>query len=127
MAVPLIPFVAGAVVGGLVAYFYKDENVRREARRAADEVSDVVSHNLDELKHRFRPDSRTTAKKSPELKKKESGATPTKKKKPPNKKAAKKKAAKKKPSAKKRAAKKSTARKKSAARKTSPKDESESP
>lgn len=119
MAVPLIPFVAGAVVGGLVAYFYKDENVRREVRRAADEVSDAVSHNLDELKHRFRPDSGTTAKKPPELKKKETGATTTKKT-PAKKKAAKKKAAKKKAPAKKRAAKKTTAGK------PRPKDDSES-
>lgn len=107
MAVPLIPFVAGAVVGGLAAYFYKDENVRREVRRAAADVSDAVSHNLDELKHRIKPEERTTEAKPAATKK------TAKKKKP---------AAKKKPSTKKKAAGKPAKKKKKAAKTTSAKD-----
>jgi len=61
MALPLLPFVAGAVIGGLSAYFYRDDRVRRAVRGRADdlsgmvkktagEVSDKVSVGFDELK-----------------------------------------------------------------------------
>lgn len=61
MAFPLIPFVAGAVIGGLAAWFYRDEKVRSEVQRSTDRlvntvretgdaVSDKVSAGLEELR-----------------------------------------------------------------------------
>lgn len=38
MALPLIPFVAGAVVGGLAAYLYRDERLRKRVRHTASDV-----------------------------------------------------------------------------------------
>jgi hypothetical protein len=40
MAIPLIPFVAGAVIGGLAAYLYRDDRLRRRMRHAAGDVTD---------------------------------------------------------------------------------------
>jgi hypothetical protein len=42
MAIQLIPFVAGAVIGGLVAHFYKDKKIRKGIKQAAGDVSDKV-------------------------------------------------------------------------------------
>ncbi len=50
MPLPLIPLVAGAVLGGLAAYLYKDEKLRRDIKRAAGNVSDKVSDGFDELR-----------------------------------------------------------------------------
>jgi hypothetical protein len=52
MAVHLIPFVAGAVIGGLAAYFYRDERLRGEVRKTVDDVSDKVSEGLHGLRER---------------------------------------------------------------------------
>ncbi len=61
MAFPLVPFVAGAVIGGLGAYFYRDEKLRKSVKRAshelpgkvkrtASEVSDKVSETVKDLR-----------------------------------------------------------------------------
>jgi soluble P-type ATPase len=63
MAFPLIPFVAGAVVGGLAAWFYRDDKVRAEVRlgtdrlvntvkETGDAVSDKVSAGLEGLRRK---------------------------------------------------------------------------
>lgn len=43
MAIHLIPFVAGAVFGGLGAYLYRDEKLRREVKRTAGVVGGKVT------------------------------------------------------------------------------------
>lgn len=66
MAIHLIPFVAGAVLGGLGAYFYRDEKLRREVKRTAgdlggkvrktaDQVSGKVSAGFGELREKVAP------------------------------------------------------------------------
>ena len=70
MAIPLIPFVAGAVIGGLATYLYRDEKLRNDMKRTADtlsdkvkdaagEVSDKMSEGYDELRQKFtgKPDA----------------------------------------------------------------------
>jgi hypothetical protein len=52
MAVHLIPFVAGAVIGGLAAYFYRDEKLRADLRKTAGDVSDKVSEGLHGLREK---------------------------------------------------------------------------
>lgn len=42
MAIPLVPLFAGAVIGGLVTYIYKDEKARSAMSRTADDVTDKV-------------------------------------------------------------------------------------
>ena len=50
MAIPLIPFVAGAVIGGLTAYLYKDDKVRKDIKKTAGDMSHRVSEGFSELK-----------------------------------------------------------------------------
>jgi len=42
MAYHLIPFVAGAVVGGLAVYLFRDEQVRDDLRQSATSISRKV-------------------------------------------------------------------------------------
>lgn len=42
MAIPLVPLVAGAVIGSLVTYLYKDEEVRSGISRKTGDVADKV-------------------------------------------------------------------------------------
>lgn len=42
MAIHLIPFVAGAVIGGLGAYFYRDEKLRKDVSRTASALTGKV-------------------------------------------------------------------------------------
>lgn len=42
MAIPLVPLFAGAVIGSLVTYLYKDEKVRSGITRKAGEMSEKV-------------------------------------------------------------------------------------
>lgn len=60
MAFPLVPFVAGAVVGGLTAYFARDEKMRRDLSETTDEVSGKLKQNIVSLKDRL---GRSSAKK----------------------------------------------------------------
>lgn len=52
MALHLIPFVAGAVIGGLTAYFYRDEKVRKEVRRSASDLSHKVKATAGDVSHK---------------------------------------------------------------------------
>ncbi len=110
MALPLIPLVAGAVLGGLAAYLYKDEKLRRDIKRAADNVTDKVSDGFDGLRDKVsgRREAATA----------DDDVVVTKPK-------ARKKTAKKKVSTKKAAAKKSVRRKAPAREKASPSAESQ--
>src|SRR6056297_397879 len=49
MAIHLIPFVAGAVIGGLGAYFYRDEKLRREVRRTTAELGGRARKTADQV------------------------------------------------------------------------------
>lgn len=49
MAIPLIPFVAGAVIGGLAAYLYRDDRLRRRVRTAAGDLSDKARDTADSI------------------------------------------------------------------------------
>jgi len=62
MAYHLIPFVAGAVVGGLAVYLFRDERLRgdlrqsagslsRRTRETASEVSDKVTQGLTRVRN----------------------------------------------------------------------------
>lgn len=42
MALPLIPFVAGAAVGSLVTYLYKDESSKEKIKDTAQKLTDNV-------------------------------------------------------------------------------------
>lgn len=53
MAFQLIPFVAGAVVGGLAAYFARDEKLRREVGATADQVSKTVRGGVGSIRQRL--------------------------------------------------------------------------
>ena len=63
MAFPLVPFLAGAVLGGLGAYFYQDRKVRKvvskaakelpgKMKRSAADVSDKMSETYKDLRQR---------------------------------------------------------------------------
>jgi len=43
MAIVLIPWVAGAVVGSVATYLYKDEKIRKDVLRTAQGVSDMAT------------------------------------------------------------------------------------
>ena len=43
MAIPILPFVAGAVVGGLGVYFYRDKKLRGAVGRTARGLREKVS------------------------------------------------------------------------------------
>lgn len=106
MAIPLIPFVAGAVIGGLSAYFYRDERLRKEVRRTAGDLSGKVKETADNVSHRVAEGwsgmrDKVTGRSN------ESAAAPTRK-------AATRKTGKKKAAAKKKVAKKKAAAKKKA-------------
>ena len=47
MAFVVIPWVAGAVIGGVATYLYKDEHVREEVSRTAGNVTDQVKGAAD--------------------------------------------------------------------------------
>jgi len=49
MAYHLIPFFAGAVVGGLAAYLFRDERVRDDLRQSATRVSRKVQQTAGEV------------------------------------------------------------------------------
>jgi hypothetical protein len=101
MAIPLIPFVAGAVIGGLVAHFSKDEKLRKGIKQAAGDVSDKVRDTAGTVSHRvsegFRG-LRQKASKEKVVRKKVAVKTPTKKQ--STKKAVTKKVSRKKPASK---------------------------
>lgn len=42
MAIPLVPLLAGAVIGSVLTYIYKDEKMRSSVVKTADDVSDKV-------------------------------------------------------------------------------------
>lgn len=42
MAFPLLPFVAGAVVGGLATYLYENRQARTQIKKTAGDVTDKV-------------------------------------------------------------------------------------
>ncbi|MDJ0944910.1 MAG: hypothetical protein QNJ30_15685 [Kiloniellales bacterium] len=48
MAIPIIPFVAGAVIGGLGVYFYRDKKVRGAVGRTARGLREKVSSKSEE-------------------------------------------------------------------------------
>jgi gas vesicle protein len=49
MAYHLIPFVAGAVVGGLAAYLFRDERLRKDLRESADSLSRKAQETASEV------------------------------------------------------------------------------
>jgi gas vesicle protein len=49
MAYHLIPFVAGAVVGGLAVYLFRDEQVRDDLRQSATSISRKVQQTAAEV------------------------------------------------------------------------------
>lgn len=108
MALPLIPLVAGAVLGSLATYLYKDDKLKRDLKRAAGNVSDKVSDGFEGLRDKVY--GKTS---SPSADEDSVAATPAAKKK-----ASKKKAASKKATAKKAVSRKAPARKKAAAKAT---------
>ena len=78
MAFPLVPFVAGAVIGGLGTYFYCDERLRSaasrtarelsgKAKRTAEGVSDTVSGGFRGLREKVaeQPEESPAAKRRP--------------------------------------------------------------
>ena len=52
MAIHLIPFVAGTIVGGLVVYFYKDKQIRKSVKQTAGDVSDKVREAAGTVSHK---------------------------------------------------------------------------
>lgn len=52
MAFPLIPFVAGAVIGGLAAFLYKDDKVRKSIGKTAGDVTRKVSEGVSDLRRK---------------------------------------------------------------------------
>jgi len=55
MAIHLVPFVAGAVIGGLAAYFARDEKLRREVSESAGELSGKVRETAGEVGDKVSP------------------------------------------------------------------------
>ncbi len=53
MALPLIPFVAGAVIGGLAAYLCKDKKLRNEIKKGASDASHKVSDGISGIRQRM--------------------------------------------------------------------------
>lgn len=49
MAFPLIPFIAGAVIGSLATYIYRDDKIRHEIKRSAGDLSSKVQHGAEEV------------------------------------------------------------------------------
>lgn len=49
MAIHLIPFVAGAVIGGIGVYFYRDEKLRKEVSRTAGELGGRIRNTADRV------------------------------------------------------------------------------
>lgn len=49
MAYHLIPFVAGAVVGGLAAYLFRDERLRKDLRQSAGHLSRKTQETATEV------------------------------------------------------------------------------
>lgn len=49
MAYHLIPFVAGAVIGGLAVYLYRDEELRGNLRQSADDLSRKVQETAGQV------------------------------------------------------------------------------
>jgi len=47
MAIAFIPWVAGAVIGGVAAYLYKDEHVRDSVSRTTGDISDKMKGAAD--------------------------------------------------------------------------------
>lgn len=52
MAFPLIPFVAGAVVGGLASYLYKDDLARKGIKKTAGSVTGRVKETTGNVTHK---------------------------------------------------------------------------
>ncbi len=52
MAFPLVPFLAGAVVGGLSIYFYKDERARKDLQKRAGVVSGKAKEAAGDVSHK---------------------------------------------------------------------------
>lgn len=53
MAYHLIPFVAGAVVGGLAAYLFRDERLRKDLRQSAGHLSRKTQETATEVSGKF--------------------------------------------------------------------------
>lgn len=45
MAFPLLPFIAGAAIGGLATYLYENQKARSKINKAAGDVSDKVKQS----------------------------------------------------------------------------------
>jgi adenylate kinase len=100
MPIPLIPLVAGAVIGGLATYLYRDEKIQADVKRTAGDVADKVkgasrtvsgkvTEGYEDLRDKIK--SKTSAKQT-QSRKKATKKTASAKKKVARKKVAKKKA-----------------------------------
>jgi len=108
MAIQLLPLIAGAALGALATYLYKDDEARKSIKKGVDKVGDKLAEGANSIKETVsRKTKSTKAEKEPK-------AAP----KATKKKVAKKKVSKKRPTKKKTASKK-TASKKAANKKTS--------
>ena len=52
MAFPLIPFIAGAVIGGLATYLYENEKARKQVRKTTGTVTHTVAKGVGTLKRK---------------------------------------------------------------------------
>lgn len=108
MAIQLLPLVAGAAVGALVTYLYKDDNARKSIKKNLGVASDKLSEGVDSVKTAISRKGKASATAAKATGKKTS-----------RKKVAKKKTTKKR-SAKKKVAKKKIAKKKMESKKDAP-------
>lgn len=53
MAIPLIPLVAGAALGGIATYFYKDPAARKKVTDSFKGAGNKVTESVENVKNKF--------------------------------------------------------------------------
>lgn len=53
MALPLVPFIAGAVIGGAAIYLYRDKKTRKRIKKQVKGAADKVSGSVSSVRSKF--------------------------------------------------------------------------